>query len=217
MCDSGDQEIPNQDQDTDGINDCDYNPAVGMDVHTFNDFKYYLITLGFAIMTMLLLKLSWKLTKCFSITLINTMDDLSHTLQKRISTSKNTSTSTSTSTNTNTNTNTNLPRVESFRCNKMDAILYRNGTKVRRSQSSTSSLESIPIYNDGKDDSSIASTNTSIPFGRSDSAMSRIEKGVGITSTDTGNAISTTTTTVSDIKDNTIHAFGFVFTYRKVK
>ena len=201
MCDTGQETNSNQENDD---YDCNSLPTMGMDIHTvssFNDFKYYFLTLGFTILTMLILKVVWKLTKivtkCLSITIVQTADDLSENFFKKVRIKS------------NTNTGIIVPRVDSFQSNKLDAILYRNGnsmnTKVRRSQSSTTSLRSISLSNDndGNDIDTTLNNSNNINIVRTDSEMSRIEKGSG------------TVSPPPITNERKIHAFGFVFTYHK--
>lgn len=194
MCDTG-QEASQENDDY----DCNSLPTMGMDIHTvssFNDFKYYFLTLGFTILTMLILKVVWKLTKCLSISIVKTADDLSENFFKKV--------------RVKSNTVTDVPRVDSFQSNKLDAILYRNGnsmnTKVRRSQSSTTSLRSISLSNDndGNDIDTTLNNSNNINIVRTDSEMSRTEKGPG-----------TVSPPLTITNERKIHAFGFVFTYKK--
>lgn len=189
MCDTG-QEASQENDDY----DCNSLPTMGMDIHTvssLNDFKYYFLTLGFTILTMLILKVVWKLTKCLSISIVKTADDLSENFFKKV--------------RVKSNTVTDVPRVDSFHSNKLDAILYRNGnsvnTKVRRSQSSTTSLRSISLSNDSNDIDILNNSNNIV---RTDSEMSRTEKGTG-----------TVSPPLTITNERKIHAFGFVFTYKK--
>ena len=179
------QELNNQSENQeDDAYDCDTLPTVGMDIHTFSDFKYYFMTLGFTIMTMLILKLVWKLTKsiskCVSFTVVKTIDDLSNSLKDKLSQK------TERKKLEELKNDKAIPRVDSFQSNKLDAILFRNGTKVRRSQSSSTSLKSVSLSDDSTINTSgpvpiRTTTDTNIGMVRTDSEMSRIEKGVVVT------------------------------------
>lgn len=210
MCDIGDQEIPNQDQTqyTDDNNDCNNNPTLGMDVHTTADFKYYMITLAFSILTMFILKLSWKLGKCMLVSLVRNLDDLSFKFRDYIIQKSRLKKQIQRPTNHNGHNLTS----------------YKNGSKINRRTGSTTSLRSIRLSNDSvfqldmdKDQDNDKSSdkgiinhsnatketkpdlqyvsNTVTVSARSDSEMSGIEKGVQ-------------TTFDSDSKPP--HAFGFV-------
>lgn len=223
------QELNNQSENQeDDAYDSNSYPTVGMDIHTFSDFKYYFMTLGFTILTMLILKLVWKLTKSISkyvsFTIVKTIGDLSNSLKEKISKP---STTSNNKLRINTNTNANLTRVDSFQSNKLDAILFRNGTKVRRSQSSSTSLKSISLSDDKiimpSTDPTCSTCSTmqgplrtqtqteSQNIVRTDSEMSRTEKGIS----NTDNVNNGTSNSNANIDYKKIHAFGFVFTYKK--
>lgn len=204
----------NQNQDVD--NDCYSDPTMAVAVHSVNDFKYYLLTLGFTILTMLTLKIVWRLTKCLSFNILKTVDDLSIEFKNRSLKQS----STSSTSSTNLKLNSKLVRVDSFQSNKLDAILFRNGNNISK-RSSNSSLKSISL--DEKEDSnnSVNITDIDVKLVRSDSDMSNAEKGFDIAK---AACINTNTKSSQSQfqekekekeKENKIHVFGFVFTYKK--
>lgn len=230
MCDNNDSQILSESDSENDFNDCSSNPPVDMGVHTVTDLKYYLITLGFTILTMLILKIVWKFTKCISINLVNKVDDLSSDFfTKTIKSKNNVQTEKSNSMQMQMQMQMKMPRVDSLQSNKLDAILYRNGnalhttTKVRRSQSqthsSTSSLRSISLTNDedGKDGKD-GSTGV---IKRTDSEMSRTEKGVLVLESleSPYNVFEKCepemNIDIDNIQKRKYHVFGFVFTFNK--
>lgn len=199
----------NQNQDVD--NDCYSVPTMAVAVHSINDFKYYLLTLGFAILTMLIMKIVWRLTKCLSFNILKTVDDLSIEFKNR-------SLKQSSTSSTNLKLNSKLVRVDSFQSNKLDAILFRNGNNISK-RSSNSSLKSISLDEKEDSNSSVNITDIDVTLVRSDSDMSNAEKGFDIAK---ATCIHTNTKSSQSQfqekekeKENKIHVFGFVFTYKK--
>lgn len=198
----------NDNQDRNDDYDCNSNSSLGMDIHSSDDIKYYLITLALSIITMLVLKFVWNFTKFLSIHIVKTIDDLNYDriLKRHGRKAK----------------ENLIARVDSLRSNEIDKILYVNGKSLsRRTRSYTGSLTSLKTVSLSNDNNTITSTsNVDVDrIVRTYSEMSSIEKGCEST------PISPSSLSPNEKEkekcnrectdeNKKMYVFGFVFTYK---
>lgn len=197
----------------------DHDVVVDLPSNNVLDLKYYAVTLIFSIVTMLVLKAIWNLTKLISIHLIKSLEDLN--ISSKLNDIKR-----SKSASQNIDRSALFepqPKGECRRRTSSNNINYdsvSNGTRSRsRSRLNSSSCSSLTNLNINRSDSvkspnasdldlnfeeidlSFGSKNqnqTTIVAARSDSEMSTVEKGDQINRSDT--------------TQRKVYAFGIVFT-----
>lgn len=177
-----------EDNDNNDSDSCDTYPTVAVDIHSTNDIKYYLLSLGMSIITMIVLKLVWKFSKFASINCIKTVDELNHEFVKRICIKS------------EPDPNKGVKVDTKF---MSEGILYRNGSRLRRNTGSATSMKSISLSDEQIGTIIVAASGNA---SRTDSEMSKTEKGDTLSPPKSP-------TSITNIKK--IHAFGFVFTFKK--
>lgn len=178
------------DNDNNDSSSCDTYPTVAVDIHSTNVIKYYLLSLGMSIITMIVLKLVWKCSKFVSINCIKTIDELNHEFVERICIKS----------ESEPDPNSGVKVDAKF---MSEGILYRNGSRLRRNTGSATSMKSISLTDEQLGTIIVAGSGNA---SRTDSEMSKTEKGYTLSPPKSP-------TTNTNIKK--IHAFGFVFTFKK--
>ncbi len=145
--------------------DSDTNPSVAVDVRTTNDLKFYFISLALTIMTMVLCKLIWSLFKSISFKIVNSIDSIDALITYR---------------KAYTSRIKGLEKRSNNVLEKESIAMIPPSVKlkIRRSVSSNTSLRNVSL---SSNDNNVITRCLE----RSDSDMSRVEKGTNISSSST--------------------------------